>query len=392
MNLVAYSDSEGSDNDAPAPPRPKPVAKASLSSKPAFQKVVDRANPNKIRLNLPAPSHPTQPKDDIDADAPPAKKARTSGGAFSAFNSMLPAPKKAAAPAGSASESAPAAKRLGKGLGSGVNLRTGAAPGFSREPVEVPDYGAEEEDGSTASAAATIAPGLARAEPKPQEPELKLVGKPMRFRPLSVANKKKKRVLPAGVSSAALKKAPTVTPTTASPATPTTTQKPAPKPKVSLFSMAPVDTPELAEPSSKGEYTPLLHVPSPADESKLPDSAFSEPAPSTNTPQTLSSIATDLNLSPHELRQLLGRNASKNSDLSALNITNFNTDAEYAHNEQLRQAGETVQHHALKSIAGTGKNSLKSLVNTASTQKDALEEHFAAGRRNKKEAGGKYGW
>ncbi|KAF2497811.1 hypothetical protein BU16DRAFT_525405 [Lophium mytilinum] len=391
MNLVAYSDSEGSDNDTPAPPKPKPAAKASLSSKPAFQKVVDRANPNKIKLNLPTPSNPSRPKDDIEADAPPAKKARTGGGAFSAFNSMLPAPKKTAAPAGSASESAPGTKRLGKGLGSGVNLRTGAAPGFSREPVEVPDYGAEEEDGSTASAG-TITPGIAPAKPKSQEPEIKPVGKPMMFRPLSVANKKKKKVLPAGVSSAALKKAPTVKPSAGSPATPTTTQKPAPKPKVSLFSMAPADAPELGEPSSKGEYTPLLHVPEPTDEVEIPDPAFSEPVPSTNTPQTVSTVAADLNLSPHELRQLLGRNAAKNGDLSSLNITNFNTDAEYAHNEQLRQAGETVQHHALKSIAGTGKNSLKSLVNTASTQKDALEEHFAAGRRNKKEAGGKYGW
>jgi hypothetical protein len=32
------------------------------------------------------------------------------------------------------------------------------------------------------------------------------------------------------------------------------------------------------------------------------------------------------------------------------------------------------------------------LVNAASSQKEALEESFAAGRRNKKEAGSKYGW
>ena len=73
-------------------------------------------------------------------------------------------------------------------------------------------------------------------------------------------------------------------------------------------------------------------------------------------------------------------------------IKDFNTDMEYAHNEKLRQQGEAVQHNPLKSISGTGKNSLRSLVNVATTQKDALEDHFAAGARNKIEAGNRYGW
>ena len=46
----------------------------------------------------------------------------------------------------------------------------------------------------------------------------------------------------------------------------------------------------------------------------------------------------------------------------------------------------------VKSVMGGGKHSLQQLVNLVSNQKDALEEGFAMGRRNKKEAGAKYGW
>jgi hypothetical protein len=75
----------------------------------------------------------------------------------------------------------------------------------------------------------------------------------------------------------------------------------------------------------------------------------------------------------------------------AINLVNFNTDQEYAHNEELRASGETIQHNPLRTVQ-PGKHSLRQLVSAASTQKDALEESWAAGRRNKKEAGNKYGW
>jgi hypothetical protein len=114
--------------------------------------------------------------------------------------------------------------------------------------------------------------------------------------------------------------------------------------------------------------------------------------PRTQLPiQGLTNLASELNLTESERRRLFGRKG-QGSELSGANIIEFNTDKEYAHNEQLRQQGETVQHNALKSISGTGKNSLRSLINVAVTQKDALEEHFASGRRNKREAGSKYGW
>ena len=54
-------------------------------------------------------------------------------------------------------------------------------------------------------------------------------------------------------------------------------------------------------------------------------------------------------------------------------------DSEYAANEQLRQAGEVVEHRAVKSIA-PGKHSLQQLVNNARSQQENLEDKWAAGR------------
>ena len=51
----------------------------------------------------------------------------------------------------------------------------------------------------------------------------------------------------------------------------------------------------------------------------------------------------------------------------------------------------SVQHNPVRPIA-PGKHTLQQLVNVASNQREALEESFATGRRNKKEAGAKYGW
>ena len=109
-------------------------------------------------------------------------------------------------------------------------------------------------------------------------------------------------------------------------------------------------------------------------------------------PQSLDTIASDLNLTEAQRRQLFGRQRGKGGhDLSAISVVNFNTDQEYAHNEELRASGETIQHNPVRSLA-PGKHSLKQLMNNAATQKEALEEHFASGKRNKKEAGSKYGW
>jgi hypothetical protein len=411
MNLIAYSDSEESDNDAPQ--APKPAAKP--APKPSFQKVVDRSNPGKIKLNLPTPRAQAE-KDDIEAEAPPAKKARTGGGAFSGFNSMLPAPKK---PKVDATTAAPiSGKRgLGKSLGSGVNLRTGAEPAFQRAPKEE-DYDEngdpikKEESGpmkkedfrklfnlpppKTETKVESTPEVPALESPKP-EPSVAKPASKSRFMPLSVARGKKKKPInrPAGAVPDDVKLA-----LESTRAAPVTAPKAPVKPKVSLFG-APQEDDGPATTVSHGEYKPLLYGADEDEDAPVPDDAFnntdtyqaapSSHHPATSEPQGLNDLASELNLSEAERRRLFGRRG-QGPDLSAANIIEFNTDTEYAHNERLRQQGETVQHNALKSISGTGRNSLRSLINVASTQKEALEEHFASGRRNKKEAGNKYGW
>ncbi|KAF2465824.1 uncharacterized protein BDR25DRAFT_306560 [Lindgomyces ingoldianus] len=403
MNIVGYSDSEGSDNDAPAPPQPtvKPTPKM------AFQKVVDRTNPGTIKLNLPSAAGPHSEKDGIEAGAPPAKKVRT-GGAFGGFNAMLPAPKKAGATLGTTEEAAPA-KKLGvsKSKPSFTSMKTGAEPMFCREPKE-PDYDEAgnpvKKDLTTPSSSLSFTTSEQRAEQlKKSDPGIKFAGRNSRFMPLSAARRNKnKRPIPY----------PSTAPTNPKPATPSLQPQPAAavklvalaKKKVSLFSASQDEVLSPTENPSSGEYQPLFYGADEGEDAKVPDQAVDEIdgyQPAGHIPsaalgasagaQDLTNIATELHLSEAEKRQLFGRKGRGDIPGGA-KIVEFNTDREYAHNEELRAQGETVQHNALKSISGTGKNSLKSLINVATTQKDALEDHFAQGRRNRKEAGNKYGW
>ena len=379
MALVDYSDSDASDVEET--PVVKPAANL---SKPAFQKVVDRANPGKIRVSLPQ----TSTKNDTQSDEPPTKRAKIGGGAFSGFNSFLPAPKRT----GQTSTTLGGGNAVKKsGLGAGVNLKTGAAPGFSREPEPEREYTEEQ--------ASTLPPPQAsQNEEKPAE-EVKLVGKPLMFRPLSVARKPKKKTV-AQLSAAA-----------SIPSTPAKPQPkaetPAPKPKVSLFSMGSEETSTMTP--SNGEYKPMM-LDTPEQESQESEDPYSlEPSyedftpnasqsglalPAVPTPpvsQSLDDIAGDLNLSAAERRQLFGRQKGGRGNKSATKVINFNTDEEYLHNEELRAAGEQVSHNPVRSIA-PGKHSLKQLVNAAQSQKEALEESFAKGRNNRAEASSRYGW
>ncbi|OAK97367.1 hypothetical protein IQ06DRAFT_296520 [Phaeosphaeriaceae sp. SRC1lsM3a] len=414
MNLIAYSDSE---SDGEAPPAPKPALKQ--APKPTFQKVVDRANPGRIKVNLPGASQSKAEKDDIESDAPPAKKARLGGGsAFGGFNAMLPAPKKPAVTASSAN-TAPGKRPLGKGLAAGVNLRTGAEPAFKREsrleteeydengnpvkkePMKKEDFRAllnlptpKSEQNRIEEVKAEEAVDTIMADPVPAPKSVA-----PRFVPMSVGKgRKKKPVVPKAVVASL----PASNSTAQSAQSSAAPAPPPRKPKVSLFGTSQENTAPAAV-ASEEAYKPMLYGAEEEDEgAPIPDAAFEEqsmyqPAHHTHAVSTsapshdLGNIASELNLSEAERRQLFGKRG-READFSSARIVEFNTDTEYAHNEKLRQQGEQVQHNALKSISGTGKNSLRSLINVASTQKDALEEHFATGYRNKKEAGNKYGW
>ena len=400
MNLTAYSDSE---SDGEPPPVPKP----------ASHRIVDRANPGRIKLHLPSAAHPAGGQDGSEQDAPPAKKPRL--GAFGGFNAMLPAPKK---PATGAPSAGPAATKraLGRGLGAGVNLKTGAEPAFQRESRgELGDY---DESGTSIHkeplskadfrAMLNLPPSKSETTTQPssetptdslqQEPSQPPRPAAPRFVPLSVGKGKKKAKptapRPAIASSADAKEPTTSIRTTALPAIEVV---PVAKPRVSLFGLAQETSASVQMPSDN-EYHPFF---SDTEENTVTDhilemqpshhatQSTSAPAPAAND---LVNIASELNLSEAERRQLFGKKGRGEPDWSSANIVEFNTDAEYAHNEKLRQLGEQIQHNPLKSFSGTGKNNLRTLVSQATTQKDALEDHFASGHRNKKEAGNRYGW
>lgn len=398
MALVDYSGSESDSDNEDQATVPEPAKPRTTSNKPAFQKVVDRSNPHKIKVSLPEPTRATAEDVNVDPE-PPSKRAKIGSGGMGGFNSFLPAPKRTAAPSG-----VPGVGGIRRsGIGSGVNLKTGAAPAFSREPVPSTDESSGRDgDAGAESVPETAVPDAAPSSTEMPVPEMEAEPKKKStmFKPLSVANKKAQR-----------KKVPPVDALRAPASSNTEVTHPSKgATKTSLFSTEDESNGVSDNRSaSNGTYQPMVYHPdkptaTPAsnaydEEPTIPqDYTTTDPTyPQGQTvqaqPQSLDAIANDLNLSASAKRQLLGRasKAHASQPSSIPNIVNFNIDEEYAANELLRQAGETVQHNPVRGIA-PGKHSLKQLVNAASNQKDALEEQFASGRRNKKEAGSKYGW
>ncbi|TKA75341.1 hypothetical protein B0A55_05561 [Friedmanniomyces simplex] len=395
MALVAYSDSEGSDTETPVPaPKPTATAQIAATSKPTapFQKTEAR----KIKVALPTLKAEADKQAQDEADPPPAKRARTAG-AFGGFNSLLPAPKRTAAQA--------------TGLKKGVSLKTSSEAAFSRVagpgPAAVADdgagYGAQEDEvydefgnSSKPQASGPVA-AVDEGKGEKEEVEVKVVGKSTRFKPLSVANNRKKKVVKKFLAAPAEGR---IERDDAQKPPPEDTMRlqeaavPVAKPKRSLFTVQQEEEEEetLPEPADRNAYT-ALDAPDSAHEHDIHPTSTHPPAPATAPappPNFLQSLAADMNLTPTQRRQLFGRHATK--DLPAtINLTHFNTDAEYAANEAIRQSGETMEHRAVKTVA-PGKHSLQQLVNNARTNQDSIEDKWAEGRRNRGDAGSKYGW
>jgi hypothetical protein len=400
MGLVDYSDSEGSGSEAETQPKPsKPAPKPASTSKKPFQKVVDRSNPGKILVNLPQASVSAASSGDGD-EPPPAKRARTAGGGrFSGFNSFLPPPKN------------PNAKPTGASTGAfsgaqgkprpGVNLKTSAAPGFSRDEPE----GDETALGGSSEDAMGLPAPTAQQLAEPSIPEgqkaaedVKITGKPLMFKPLSVSRKPVKKKTPKA-------NAPQLPPTSATAAqgngVSAGASEPAPAPapkKTSLFSVH-VEEPSEPKDARKSTYEPLFttneyqdtHTDSDVTgdyNSYVPPEHIPQAAPTT---QSLDSVIDGMNLSAAARRELFGREGAPRAGLAASRVVNFNMDTEYQHNEELRAAGDQQIHNPVRAIQG-GKHNLRQLVRNVQDQKDALEDSFAKGRTNRKEASSKYGW
>ncbi len=382
MGLVDYSDSDDSDDDkgdvlAPPPP-PKAVTTNTKFS-------IDRSNPQKIRVNLNAGTS----ANGTHEDEPAPKRARVGGGGSGGFNSMLPPPKK------DTEKTPPATKVPARKV---FNLKTGAEPGFSRESdAELRQFFAEQdaERHSNGEAKGDTSVGIPDIPKKAVESaylstEQPATGNTFMFKPLSVARGTKKKKPISGIVEprAAAKD---VTSSQEPHVGGADAAIPAPPPKkVSLFSSTTNAVSERSEPVVDPANDDIVHESYEEELDDFNDAPAAPNAAAANDSSSLNTIATDLNLSAAERRQLFGR-SGKGASAAALNVVNFNTDAEYAANEEIRAGGDQQQHNPLRAIA-PGKHSLKSLVSNAQGQKDALEESFASGRRNKKEAGNKYGW
>ncbi|KAI1247076.1 hypothetical protein MGN70_010962 [Eutypa lata] len=421
MALVDYSDSDSEpETTVQPPPAPAPAPKAtpSAGAKKPFQKVIDRSKPGKIVVNLPQTSGRDESDTSDSTGQPPAKRARTGGGggAFSGFNSFLPPPKNTGKPTG-ASSSSSSGKNAPR---PGVNLKTGSAPGFSRESNgdSYDEVGAKVGNTDSAESKQQQQPSIPAGQ-KPAD-EVKLVGKPMMFRPLSVSRKPKKNANKVATASK-----PTPTPASSTPSSVTPTEErsslaPAkvepPKKKISLFSISdePEDDDVVGNTAAEdGVYEPMFSN----DDDQSTSEAFAQydlqygsssslgAAPPQSSSATVSSssagpgqsesldaIASSMNLSAAARRELFGRRGAPDPSATAAKVINFNTDREYAHNEALRASGEQQQvYNPVRAIA-PGKHNLRQLVNQVHNQREALEESFAKGKSNKNEASARYGW
>ncbi|KAI0395294.1 hypothetical protein F5Y17DRAFT_423816 [Xylariaceae sp. FL0594] len=420
MGLVDYSDSESETENVavPVPAKPTPTSdtknissSSGSSNKKPFQKVVDRSNPGKIRVNLPGLATRGDANNSTNTEEPPAKRARTSqgGGAFAGFNSFLPPPKNVGKPATTSRSSG---KAGGSAPPPGVNLRTGATPGFSSDAGNIVDGNDEK---STARVEQHQQPSIPEGM-KPAE-EVKLVGKPLMFKPLSVTRRPAKKnttrstITTPKTPSGTLPAAATAANTTQAEQAEANVQPP-PKKKISLFSI-PQESAPGPEPEDKshGAYEPLdgidtddafaADLPDAYDTSYNPYATQSQPyqeptaaaaSSSYGAPSnSLESIATDMNLSAAARRELFGRRGAPSADMASAKVINFDTEKEYAHNEILRASGEQQTHNPVRAVA-PGKHTLRQLVSQVQNQREALEESFAKGKAKQHEAGSRYGW
>lgn len=393
MGLVDYSDSD-SDAELPQPQAQKPAsvpAASAANNKKPFQKLVGGSG--KIVVNLPTTSAAGKTADN---DGPHAKRAKTTtgGSRFGNFGSFLPPPKKTTAIAASSdSSSDSSARQPGSAPAPRVNLRTGAEPAFVRGGDD--GYG---DSSSTSGGGGLNLPAPKKSSgpsiPEGQKPEseVKLVGKPLMFKPLSVVRKKtglnaKKKTTATATVAKTEVPARVSTPTEAVITDPPVPPSPQKK-HVSLFS---VDDDEDAPPpvptatTTTGAYEPLFTVPEPSPTLQHAHDVTA-PYPVETTQPSNPVPDAFAGLSKAARRELFGR-----SDQVPTNMINFNMEAEYNSNEALRQSGEQQVYNPIRSIA-PGKHSLRQVVNMAQNNQSALEDSFAKGKQNKSDAAGRYGW
>ncbi len=397
--LVNYPDSDNSDIEENSH-QTTSLKGGARPKQGLFHKKLHSATSHKIRINLPTPLITA---DDADIDAPTAKRVRTTG--LGGFNSLLPPPKKPDRGRSSNDDSGTTARLHGGDTGV---LKTGIAPSFARDACVPESEQALERTCNEEYRQSRLGPATVLREqelPKGGGEEQKMIGRPVLFKPLSVTRQMRKKTsrredtAPGASSETRSAGSSAAIPPDSSHleerSTGTTTT-----PACSLFSFAQEESsfiPQSTANEGKTQVGSAFTTRLGTEAARVASDAAGRAEANDSCeeqPQSLGTIASDLKLSVSARRQLFGRQSGKGNlqpELPAVSIMKFNTDDEYAFNESIRASGDSAQPNPVRAIA-PGKHSLKQLVNAASSQKEALEEQFASGKRNRREAGGKFGW
>lgn len=424
MGLVDYASDSDSDPEPtllPSATTASSTAPTSISShapKKSFQKLLDRSNPGQILVSLPTGTDlPDQPSE------PPAKRARTEKSTFSNFNSFLPAPKRrnlkqtqqlstqssaASRPTGlkTASEAA-----FVRGDQDATRDTKAASDAQGRQGLGLPP---PKNDESIKARNSNNNDGPMIPEGQKPADEVILKGKATMFKPLSVARRPgagAKKSTPTTKIATTTTTSTGTTAVAAKPAAPEVKQQTselvspatASKKVVSLFSFNNDDQDEESSEQVESRYGTRTYQPIIETEyssvtgpyENIQEASYVSQETAAADPNSLAVLADSMGLSASERRELFGRGgtAAALAVAGTGGIAQVDMGHEYAANEELRMSGEAehLQHNPLRAIQ-PGKHSLRQLVSAVQNQRDALEESFAKGKTNKKEAAGKYGW
>jgi hypothetical protein len=138
----------------------------------------------------------------------------------------------------------------------------------------------------------------------------------------------------------------------------------------------------LLKPSdNNGAYVPLLEAvdtstPPVADQTSIPNVAPVDPQYDSLHDEIVAQYGT--------------RRDQKRSH--NIKVIDYNLEEIYNQNEQARLSGALQEQNAPVRAIAPGRHHISQLLNSVTSQRESFEEHFAQGRRNKREAAQQYGF